>query len=72
MQANIIHAVTNGAHKKRRAATADNGHPVAVVRTLAEFNPQLISHTLSLTARLDSDGYAADFIIHTLAMEGAR
>ncbi|BET44210.1 MULTISPECIES: conjugation system SOS inhibitor PsiB [Enterobacteriaceae] len=51
---------------------SDNGHPVSVVRTLAEFNPQLISHTLSLTARLDSDGYAADFIIHTLAMEGAR
>ncbi|WP_284974026.1 conjugation system SOS inhibitor PsiB family protein [Atlantibacter hermannii] len=53
-------------------ARKGNGHPVSVVRTLAEFNPQLISHTLRLTARLDSDGYPADFIIHTLAMEGAR
>jgi len=47
-----------------------NGHPVSVVRTLEEFNPQLIAHTLSLTDRLDSDGYSADNIIRTLAMEG--
>ncbi|WP_333892613.1 conjugation system SOS inhibitor PsiB [Atlantibacter subterraneus] len=51
---------------------SDNGHPVAVVRTLEQFSPELISHTLSLTDRLDSDGYPADCIIRTLAMEGAK
>lgn len=50
---------------------ADNGCPVSVIRMLPVFDPQLISHTLSLTARLDKDGYSAASIISTLSMEGA-
>lgn len=48
-----------------------SGHPFSVVRTLPAYLPDVISHTLSLTARLDDDGYSHNSIISTLAEEGA-
>ncbi|MDN4377061.1 conjugation system SOS inhibitor PsiB, partial [Citrobacter portucalensis] len=35
-------------------------------------SPEVISHTLSLVARLDADGYSQASIISVLAMEGAQ
>ena len=48
-----------------------SGRPFSVVRTLNGYQPELISHTLSLTARLDADGYSQASIISILAAEGA-
>jgi hypothetical protein len=48
-----------------------SGHPFSVVRTLKGYQPELVSHTLSLTARLDADGYSQASIISILASEGA-
>jgi len=47
-----------------------SGRPFSVVRTLATFNPEVVSHTLSLAACLDADGYSAASIISILAREG--
>lgn len=48
-----------------------SGHPFSVINTLSAWSPEVISHTLSLTARLDADGYSQASIIGVLAMEGA-
>lgn len=48
-----------------------SGRPFSVVRTLKDYQPELVSHTLSLTARLDADGYSQASIISILAAEGA-
>lgn len=47
-----------------------SGRPFSVLRTLPAWNPEVINHTLSLTARLDADGYSQASIISVLAMEG--
>ena len=47
-----------------------SGQPFSVVRSMEEFNPELISHTLALIACLDTDGYSFASIISTLAQEG--
>ncbi|ENQ2648942.1 hypothetical protein ACEOTO_005609, partial [Klebsiella pneumoniae] len=44
----------------------------SVVRSMEEFNPALISHTLALIACLDTDGYSCASIISTLEQEGAQ
>ncbi|EAR9301511.1 conjugation system SOS inhibitor PsiB [Salmonella enterica subsp. houtenae serovar 44:z36,[z38]:-] len=49
-----------------------SGRPFSVISTLPAWSPEVISHTLSLTARLDADGYSQASIISVLAMEGAR
>lgn len=48
------------------------GQPFSVVRSMEEFNPKLISHTLALIACLDTDGYSCASIISTLEQEGAQ
>ncbi|HBZ7539189.1 TPA: conjugation system SOS inhibitor PsiB, partial [Klebsiella pneumoniae] len=48
------------------------GQPFSVVRSMEEFNPELISHTLALIACLDTDGYSCASIIRTLEQEGAQ
>lgn len=48
-----------------------SGRPFSVLRTLTTWTPEVISHMLSLTARLDADGYSQASIISVLAMEGA-
>lgn len=48
-----------------------SGRPFSVVRTLKDYLPELVSHTLNLTARLDTDGYLPASIISILASEGA-
>lgn len=48
-----------------------SGRPFSVVRTLKGYQPELVSHTLSLTARLDAVGYSQASIISILAAEGA-
>lgn len=48
-----------------------SGRPFSVLRTLLTWTPEVISHTLSLTDRLDADGYSQASIISVLAMEGA-
>lgn len=48
-----------------------SGRPFSVLRTLTTWTPGVISHMLSLTARLDADGYSQASIISVLAMEGA-
>ncbi len=48
-----------------------SGRPFSVVRTLKDYQPEIVSHTLSLTARLDADGYSLASIISILASEGA-
>ncbi|HDS8778844.1 TPA: conjugation system SOS inhibitor PsiB [Klebsiella michiganensis] len=48
------------------------GQPFSVVRSMEEFNPALISHTLALIACLDTDGYSCASIISTLEQEGAQ
>ena len=47
-----------------------SGRPFSVISTLLAWSPEVISHTLSLTARLDADGYSQASIISVLAMEG--
>lgn len=47
-----------------------SGRPFSVVRTLKDYLPELVSHTLSLTASLDADGYSQASIISILASEG--
>ncbi|ECC2478983.1 conjugation system SOS inhibitor PsiB [Salmonella enterica] len=49
-----------------------SGRPFSVISTLPAWSPEVISHTLSLTARLDADGYSQASIISVLAMEGAQ
>jgi hypothetical protein len=39
---------------------------------LSDWSPEAISHTLSLVARLDADGYSQASIISMLVMEGAQ
>ncbi|TXC44916.1 conjugation system SOS inhibitor PsiB, partial [Salmonella enterica subsp. enterica serovar Weltevreden] len=41
--------------------------PFAVICTLPAWPPEVISHTLSLVARLDADGYSQASIISVLA-----
>ncbi|MDM2857182.1 conjugation system SOS inhibitor PsiB [Citrobacter sp. Cpo071] len=48
-----------------------SGRPLSVIRTLSGYQPELVSHTVSLTARLDADGYSQVIIISILAAEGA-
>lgn len=48
-----------------------SGRPFSVIRTLKSYQPELISHTLSLTARLDADGYSQASIISIMITEGA-
>ncbi|RSK63077.1 conjugation system SOS inhibitor PsiB [Enterobacter huaxiensis] len=48
-----------------------SGRPFSVVRTLKGYQTELVSLTLSLTARLDADGYSQASIISILASEGA-
>ena len=48
-----------------------SGCPFSVVRILKGYQPELVSHTLSLTVRLDADGYSQASIISILASEGA-
>lgn len=48
-----------------------SGSPFSVVLTLTVWSPDIISHTLSLTARIDADGYSHAGIISLLSMEGA-
>ncbi|ENJ1285703.1 conjugation system SOS inhibitor PsiB [Salmonella enterica] len=48
-----------------------SGRPFSVIRTLKSYQPELFSHTLSLTARLDADGYSQASIISILASEGS-
>jgi hypothetical protein len=48
-----------------------SGRPFSVIRTLSGYQPELVSHTVSLTARLDADGYSQASIISILAAEGA-
>ncbi|UAN34119.1 conjugation system SOS inhibitor PsiB [Enterobacter sp. JBIWA005] len=45
--------------------------PFSVIRTLSDYQPEFVSHTVSLTARLDADGYSQASIISILAAEGA-
>ena len=45
---------------------------LSISRSLPAWSPEVISHTLSLTARLDADGYSQTSIISVLAMEGAQ
>lgn len=47
-----------------------SGRPFSVICTLPAWSPEVISHTLSLVARLDADGYSQASIISVLAMEG--
>lgn len=47
------------------------GRPFSVIRTLSGYQPELVSHTVSLMARLDADGYSQASIISVLAAEGA-
>ncbi|WP_121500734.1 conjugation system SOS inhibitor PsiB [Entomohabitans teleogrylli] len=49
-----------------------SGRPFSVISTLSDWAPEVISHTLSLTALLDADGYSQASIISVLAMEGAQ
>jgi hypothetical protein len=44
-----------------------SGRPFSVIRTLSGYQPALVSHTVSLTARLDADGYSQASIISILA-----
>ncbi|WP_447088487.1 conjugation system SOS inhibitor PsiB (plasmid) [Enterobacter asburiae] len=48
-----------------------SGRPFSVIRTLSGYQPEVISHIVSLTARLDADGYSQASIISILAAEGA-
>ncbi|WP_239043292.1 conjugation system SOS inhibitor PsiB [Citrobacter freundii] len=48
-----------------------SGRPFSVIRILSGYQPELVSHTVSLTARLDADGYSQASIISILAAEGA-
>ena len=48
-----------------------SGRPFSVIRTQSGYLPELVSHTVSLTARLDADGYSQASIISILAAEGA-
>lgn len=48
-----------------------SGRPFSVILTLSGYQPELISHTVSLTACLDADGYSQASIISILAAEGA-
>ncbi|EBW5252876.1 conjugation system SOS inhibitor PsiB [Salmonella enterica subsp. enterica] len=48
-----------------------SGRPFSVIRTLPAWSPEVITHTLSLVAHLDADGYSQASIISVLAMEGA-
>ena len=48
-----------------------SGRPFSVIRTLSGYQPALVSHTVSLTARLDADGYSQASIISILAAGGA-
>ncbi|EGW1189661.1 conjugation system SOS inhibitor PsiB [Salmonella enterica] len=48
-----------------------SGRPFSVIRTHSGYLPELVSHTVSLTARLDADGYSQASIISILAAEGA-
>ncbi|EAX1818075.1 conjugation system SOS inhibitor PsiB [Salmonella enterica subsp. enterica serovar Reading] len=49
-----------------------SGQPFSVICTLREYSPEIINHTLSLTACLDDDGYSQTSIISVLTMEGAQ
>ncbi|OSK88024.1 protein PsiB [Escherichia coli TA447] len=49
-----------------------SGRPFSVVRTLPAYLPEIITHTLSLSARLDADGYSQASILEVLAMEGTQ
>lgn len=46
-----------------------SGQPFSVIRTLREYSPEIINHTLSLAACLDADGYSQASLISVLAME---
>ncbi|MBF4180405.1 conjugation system SOS inhibitor PsiB [Lelliottia nimipressuralis] len=48
-----------------------SSRPFSVISILPAYSPEVVSHTLSLTAHLDADGYCQTSIISVLAMEGA-
>lgn len=48
-----------------------SGRPFSVIRTLPAWSPEVITHTLSLVAHLDADGYSQANNFSVLAMEGA-
>ncbi|HIC1790751.1 TPA: conjugation system SOS inhibitor PsiB [Escherichia coli] len=48
------------------------GEPFAIVQILRHFLPEAVSHTLSLAATLDADGYHVGDIIHILMAEGGQ
>ncbi|QFI19966.1 conjugation system SOS inhibitor PsiB (plasmid) [Klebsiella aerogenes] len=47
-----------------------SGQPFSVIRTLSGYQPELVSQTVSLAARLDADGYSQASIISILTEEG--
>ncbi|MFH8136397.1 conjugation system SOS inhibitor PsiB [Pantoea osteomyelitidis] len=49
-----------------------SGRPFSVVRTMPAFSPDVINHTLSLVACLDTEGFSADSIISVLLRESAK
>lgn len=49
-----------------------SGRPFSVISALSAWSLEVISPTLSLTARLDVDGHSQASIISILAMEGAQ
>lgn len=48
-----------------------SGRPFSVICTLPVWPPEVISHILSLAARLDADGYSQASIINILTAEGS-
>lgn len=49
-----------------------SGRPFSVISTLPAYSPEVVSHTLRMTAHLDADGYSQASIISVLVMEGAQ
>ncbi|TQN75473.1 UNVERIFIED_ORG: SOS inhibition protein PsiB [Citrobacter freundii] len=47
-----------------------SGRPFSVICTLSAWSPAVISHKLSLAARLDADGYSQASIVSVLTEEG--
>lgn len=48
-----------------------SGRPFSVICSLSAWSSEVISHKLSLAARLDADGYSQASIISILAVEGS-
>ena len=48
------------------------GEPFAVVQVQRRFAPEAVSHSLTLAASLDTQGYGVNDIIHILMAEGGQ